>query len=586
MSEEEEFEFQYQYEKEQAAKAASATAEARPPTDVEAGLNSAAKGLMNLLNTPITLKNLAMMGLAKIPGIGDIPAVQDIANNPTPNYPMQFAEQVGFVDPKLDPQTGLQRMVDATVQGAVGGGPLGAVAGAVGQGVTEATGNEKLGLAAGIATALTPAGRQMLAAKAGKNAMPHMPVRDATLKQAQEAGLVVPPSLVKPTAVTNRLESFGGLSETQNTFKLKNAPKITELATEELGLPKKTPLFDDAFDLIKQEEGAVYREVAQVSPKAANALHDLRTARYQAKRWWNYFHKDGNPDAEDKALAFTKTANEMEQIIDDEAKKIVDVYVAKQKEAAKAATAAAKAKGETPGTAVAIRPPGGPVRVIDEAGTEVGFATPGSPGYSTDVGFATPSVRGERTRSAKAQPGTADESDVVDMEKISRTQGRPDLLDDLRRARVRLAKMHAVENATNPGDGQVSPIILKRMYDNGTPLTGNLELIAKFAKSFPDAVGEYAKIKRTGISGYDAVMSSIMGGSGFAALGPAGVALGALPLARRPVQNMLTQPFMQRRLLPADVNATLPTIDFTEPLAKAGLAGRSLLDVMSQQGGE
>ncbi len=484
MSEEEEFEFRHRYEQEQAAQAPRAAA---APTDVEAGLNSAAKGLANLLNTPITLKNLAMMGLAKIPGVGDIPAVQDMANNPTPNYPMQAAEKVGFVRPDLAPQTGMQRMVDATVQGAVGGGPLGAVSGLVGEGVKEVTGNEKLGLAAGIAMALTPAGRAKLAQRATeKAAKARNPVREETIKEAMEAGFVIPPSHVNPSFGTNRLESFAGKTSVEQSFALKNQVRTNELVAEEIGLPAGTKAIDkEDLRALEREAAGPYRKVSDLSPTAAQALHDLTEARKQSKAWWDYHNDSKRPGAIDKAKKFDADASKFEQTIDNEARRL----------------------------------------------------------------------------------------------------NEPGLMQELRDSRRLLGKINTVKRALNTGDGNVSPEVLGKMLDDGAPLTGNLEKIAKFNLAFEKVSREGAKVPRPQISGFDAVTSSMLAGGGFAAGGPMGLALGAIPLARDPVRNALATKMVQDRLL-SSVNRTLPVVDFTEPLAKAGLAGRSLLDVMGAAPGE
>lgn len=526
MSEEEEFEFRHRLEQEQAASQSKAV-ETRPPTDVEAGLNSAAKGLMNLLNTPITLKNLAMMGLAKIPGVGDIPAVQDIASHPTPNYPMQFAEQVGFVDPKLEPQTGMQRMVDATVQGAVGGGPLGAVSGAVGQGVTEATGNEKLGLAAGIATALTPAGiraAQNLASKATKmNA-----VKEATLKEVQDAGYKLPPSLVNPTFTTNRVESFAGKHAVQQDFTLRNQDQTNKLAARALGLADDTPLDSVALQHVKEEATKPYRDIANLSPKAAHALDELQQVRFEAKEQWKYYNRSGNPEAGKQARKLDADAAKWEQVIDDEANKIVEQYAVRQERAAKSA-----AQLET--------------RAI---------------------------ATGKEPRPA------------IELEKVGETTaGNPKILEELREGRKRLAKLHVVEKALNDADGNVDARVFGRMLDHGAPLTDELRTIGKFAQAFGKVAGAASKTNPPGISGFDAVTMGALAAGGYASQGNEGLALGAIPLLRGPARSYLASKSVQGRLLP-QVNATLPTIDYGQELAKAGLASRSLLDAMNQQGGE
>lgn len=577
---------------------------AEPPSTAEVALNAVPKGVANLLNTPITLKNLAMLGLSKLPGIGDIDAIQDIATHPTPNYPMQLAEQMGLVDPAKDPQTGLQRVVDAVIQGGIGGvaGPggvlknlaIGAGSAAAGQVTKEATGSDALAMAVGIGAALAPAAAQAAKRAAmkpsAKTPYPMNPVREQTLREAQAAGYVVQPSTVTSTFVTDKLENIAGKAAVAQEAAVKNQQVTNRLAARSIGLADDTPLTMQTLRDVREEASAPYREVANLSPRAAKALDQLQQTRFDAKEQWNYYKRSGNPEAGKKARELDQLANDFEQTIDDEAKKITDVYVAQQKEAAKAAesTSRAVAKRETPSTALTVRPSGGPVAAITEPGTAVGFATPGSPGYSTEVGFATPAIRGQRTRSAKAQPGAVDEGDIVDMEKVSRMQGRPDLLDDLRRARVRLAKTHIVEKALNLGDGNVSAQIIGRLYDQGAPLSGELQIVGKFAQAFPRVSRDLSAVPPPGVSGVDAASSAFLGMGGAAMAGNvAGAVAGGLPLLRGPARRYLTDPTKapQQRLL-ASVNATLPAVDFSSAIVRSGLAGRSLLDVLGEQGGE
>lgn len=473
---------------------------AEPPSTVEVALNAVPKGVANLLNTPITLKNLAMLGLSKLPGIGDIDAVQDIASHPTPNYPMQLAEQMGLVDPAKDPQTGLQRVVDAVIQGGIGGvvGPggviknlaIGAGSAAAGQVTKEATGSDALAMAVGIGTALAPAAIQAAKNAATKVPPKLNPIKEATLKEAQEAGYVVQPTQINPSFKNMRLESIAGKAAVAQEATLKNQAVTNKLAARALGLADDTPFEPAVLQQVKDEATKPYRDIAHLSPKAAHALEELQQTRFEAKEQWQYYNRSGNPEAGKLARKLDADAANFEHIIDTEAQRI-----------------------------------------------------------------------------AGNQPST--------------------LLPELREGRKRLAKLYVVEKALNEADGNVSAHVLGKMLDRGAPLTDELRIIGKFANAFRRESREVAGLPPPSSSGVDAASSAVLGTMGAGAVGLPGVVAGGLPLLRGPARRYLTDPTKgpQQRLL-ASVNATLPAVDFSSAMIRGGLAGRSLLDVLGEQGGE
>ena len=61
--------------------------------------------------------------------------------------------------------------------------------------------------------------------------------------------------------------------------------------------------------------------------------------------------------------------------------------------------------------------------------------------------------------------------------------GNPELMQQMRAARVEMAKTYNIERALNLGDGSIDPSVLAKAYDKGVPLSGGLETIARFALS-------------------------------------------------------------------------------------------------------
>lgn len=289
-TEQEEFEFRMRMEQE-------AAQQAKGPSMGQVALNAIPSGIANLINTPVTLLNLAKMGVSKL--------------NPnykpelTPNRVMQGMEKVGLVDPAKAPQTAGQRIVDALIQGGIGGalGPggiaknaaVGALSGAVGQGTKELTGSDKAAIAAAM---ITP----FLSRAASLGTRPATnPVREATLREGQAAGYVIPPSEVRPSFLNNRLESLAGKAAVRQDAAARNQAVTNVLAAKALGLPTDTPMTPAAIGKVRDEAGLTYGDVAALSPKAGWALDELKKARHEATGHFTHYNKGGDPAVLEKA---------------------------------------------------------------------------------------------------------------------------------------------------------------------------------------------------------------------------------------------------------------------------------------------
>ena len=126
---------------------------------------------------------------------------------------------------------------------------------------------------------------------------------------------------------------------------------------------------------------------------------------------------------------------------------------------------------------------------------------------------------------------------VIDAEAMK--TGKPGLLVELRQARQNLAKNFTVDRALNVGDGNVDALVIGRMRDKGSPMTGGLKTIGDFANAFPRFARQESKVPAAGVSKSEAIASSLFGAGGFQAFGPYGLAAAGLPLIAPPAARAL-----------------------------------------------
>ena len=144
-------------------------------------------------------------------------------------------------------------------------------------------------------------------------------VRDATLKPAQDAGYVVPPSTVNPTAAGNVAESFAGKAALKQEAELKNQQVTNRLVREELKLPENAPLTVDTLENIRSQASAPYQAVAALSPLAEKALQKLRDARSEATLNFRHYDMTGTPQSLRDARSADAQATTLEKILEREA---------------------------------------------------------------------------------------------------------------------------------------------------------------------------------------------------------------------------------------------------------------------------
>jgi len=419
-----------------------------------------------LMDTPGAGVGSLATDLSTLPVAGSIPGAARIAGSAA------IGAGYGAVQPT---DTQGQRAANVTI-----GAGLGAAGQAAGNRIAQAIGT-KLGSRAAEA-----AGR----AEAGS-------VRDQTIRAAQQAGYVLPPSTSNPSALNRGVEQLGGKIATQQQASLRNQEVTNNLARRALGLPENTPLSPEALQAVRQEASQVYRQIGQAGEIVPDAryLDDLAGLEQSIAKIANDF-----PDLN------IGSRPEIRQLIDG---LLVDRFSA-QGALELTRTLRAEASG-----------------LFRQAG----------------MGSGNPGAR------ALAQ-ATRDAADTVEEQIMRhlRANGGEQVADAFNAARRRIAIAHTVEDALIEGTGDVMARRLASDLGRGKPLSGELEVAARFAQAFPKAT---QRLDSSPVSLVNAGMTGAIGGGAAIATGnPLALAAGlAWPASRGLARSTALGP-LQRNLKP------------------------------------
>jgi hypothetical protein len=207
------------------------------------------------------------------------------------------------------------------VGSAIAGGVMGAAQPTLGDESTVA--NTLVGGAGGVfgkvvgdKVASAVAGRKAAqATRQGQNAL-----KDAALKESQEAGYVVPKSEVAPSFINNRLESVAGKAALKQDATLKNQDVSNSLGRKLLGLADDQPISKKAIDDFIETKSEPYRQIAALDKRAASALDELKEVRAESKTWWKHYNTQHHPSSLKEAKALDAKAKGLESEIDQIAK--------------------------------------------------------------------------------------------------------------------------------------------------------------------------------------------------------------------------------------------------------------------------
>lgn len=237
----------------------------------------------------------------------------------------------GAIKPENEPQTPGQRILDMAVQAGVGTAiapaagiagvaknlAMGAVSGTAAGLTKEATGSDLAAVAAGVAAPLLA--HAMVGSKANAPII-NNPVKSATLKEAQAAGYVVPPSQVKPSFTTNKLEGIAGKAAVRQEASIRNQDVTNQLAAKAIGLPPETQITEGILNSVRAEAGQAYQAVADLSPTAESALNKLREVRQQATLYFKHYDRSADPASLTKAKNLNAEGTLLEYQLEREAR--------------------------------------------------------------------------------------------------------------------------------------------------------------------------------------------------------------------------------------------------------------------------
>jgi len=292
--------------------------------------------------------------------------------------------------------------------------------------------------------------------------------KNETVRQAVEAGYVLPPNLVRPSTKNRVIESISGKQATSQLVSDRNTETTGRLVRQALGLADDAPLSSSALEQIRSQAAAPYRELAALPPrpeikasslmnepgtsafKPSQALEELKQTRNDAQSWFKAYNRSASPDDLAKARAASAKATALE----------------------------------------------------------------------------------------------------TQFEKYAGSLGRDDLVPALRDARKQIAKTYTVERALNDATGEITPRVLARMYEKGSPLSDGLDVVGRTAAAFPSALKTTQQTGSPAAHNLQHMASVLLGTGGGMTLGFPGAAAAAIPYASSAAaRSMMFRPGAQRALV-------------------------------------
>lgn len=151
-------------------------------------------------------------------------------------------------------------------------------------------------------------------------------LRDKTLADAQKAGYIIPPSAAGAGFISKRLESIGGKAAIGQQSAMENQQTTNALARQEAGLPENSSISVEALQARRDQLAAPYREVKQLSANTpfsqppfkspADTLEELKQARADANRQYQFYDRSADPAALAKARELSTKAEQLEKSIE------------------------------------------------------------------------------------------------------------------------------------------------------------------------------------------------------------------------------------------------------------------------------
>jgi hypothetical protein len=256
---------------------------------------------------------------------------------------------------------------------------------------------------------------------------PATPEMAQALREAHEAGYVVPPSQAGGGVLSRTAEGYAGKLTTAQNASARNAVTTNQLVAADLGLPPDVAVTPGVLEKLRHAAGKAYEAVRATGtltpgPAYAQQLDDI-AAPYVATA---------------RAFPGAKPSP------------VIDLIEGLKVQQMPATSAVDK------------------IRQLRRAAQDA-F----KPGGNTDLARA-------NQRAADVMEGA--------LEEHLKALGLPDLLGAFRQSRVLIAKTHTAEKVLNESTGTFNAAKLGSELDRGVPLTGGMLEAAQFARRFPKLV--------------------------------------------------------------------------------------------------
>lgn len=311
-------------------------------------------------------------------------------------------------------------------------------------------------------------------------------VQDESLKAGRQLGYTVNPTQANPTRMNQILEGTAGKLSTAQRAGEMNQQVTNQVARRALGMADDTPLTPESLGAVRRNAYQAYEAIKSLPSKVKadrQYVSDLNSVRAANRKLAQEFPAMANDKLDDLAKSFAKREFSYDSAVE------------------------------------AVK------QLRHDAGTLFRSDDPA------------------KVAMARANRQVADAIEKV-LDRNLQKAGNPDLYNNFVNARQLIAKTHTVENALNPGTGNVIARKLAAELQKGKPLSGELKQAAQFASAFPKATQEITS-SMPGISPLDVYAA---GGLSAATGNPA--ALGSLfirpgvrnAILSKPYQNLMTQP--------------------------------------------
>lgn len=430
-----------------------------------------------------------MIGTAIFPGVGTaiggaigggtanlVNQLQRMAADP--DYKFQYGELIADVGTGLIPGAPLVASAGKAGLKAAGKEALKQGAGALAGAQTQAAidrGELLSPTQAATATALGGvggvAGQQIQARSAPMQAavqaqMAGRSIRSVTADEGAKLGLKAPPADIEKVAEggvsfgTKQLSGAAGADAMRFETQLQNQKAVNRAVKEELKIPKDAEVDINTLRGIRDTAGQTYSEVGQIGAKGQKDLEDIKFFQNRYTRSSDPMERAQLEDEFEAAFRSTKNRAEIESMADveklrslrGESRKQRDLYYSSEGKNAEALQRSLEARDQAQALELSIE------------------------------------------------------------EAVTRS-GKPELAAKLRKARETIAKSYDAEDALNLGTGDFDARVFGRKLDQGKPLTGNLEAIAKFQQAFKSSFGDITTKSAPGVSKLGLLGRLVTGGT-------------------------------------------------------------------------